>query len=278
MNSLPRRRRRRRTARLGTLLALASTASAVSLNDLQPVQDGVLPMACSLVYHTAIQGCTAADFAKGGSCSLSCIAGIKQIEDSIDDQCQNVKARTDSLELLSDAQRGSLILGLCVGNDFTLASTTSTSSIKQTLTTPSTIPLTTPLITTSHTIGSFSTIPLATTTPIRTTTAQTTPIQSTASKTTFTFVPPSSSSTSLLTSQLSTTILSTTSPQSAVSQSSSTSTTAAVSSLSTSPSQTGNGKGGGSPFDTTSGSSTPSMPWSMCLAVGLLVVVNLHLQ
>lgn len=257
------RLRRRRRIRAGIVLALASTTSAVSLNDLQPVLDGLLPVSCSLVYNTAIQGCTTADFARGETCSLSCIAGIRQIENNIDDPCQAVN--NNALTLLNDALRGSLIVKLCVGNDFTLATTTSTSSsIRQTSTL-----LTNPLVTTSQTVGSFSTIPFPTTTSLMTTIpAQTTISQSTATQSTLSFVPPPNTSTSALTT---TQLVSSTTSQTPVAESTLSSTSSGATSTSTSSSQSGDGRGGGSPFDTTSQSSRLSLSWSVCLAAGALI-------
>ncbi|ROW12188.1 hypothetical protein VMCG_00693 [Cytospora schulzeri] len=77
-------RAKRRRPPLWAVVALASTASAVSLNDLQPLSDGILPATCSLAYNATIPGCTTADFASGSHCSEGCEIGVEIIEEIVD--------------------------------------------------------------------------------------------------------------------------------------------------------------------------------------------------
>lgn len=260
------RRRRRRTTYFGAFVTLISTTSAVSLNDFQAVQDGVLPVACSLVYHAAIEGCTTADFSSRLSCSLSCVAGLGQTEDETQDQCAMVDTDSRALSLLYAAQRGSLILNLCVGNGFTLTPSSST-TIRTTATVPS--------LTTTRTIGSFSLIPSATPPAVETSTL---PIPSTATATTFTTVPPPTTSIAQPTSQLTTSQLTsqlTTLPPSETSETSSllsTSTTSTANSATSTSSDDNSGRGAGSPFDTVSSASKVLMAWSLLLPLGAALV------
>ncbi|KAI3397526.1 hypothetical protein diail_10619 [Diaporthe ilicicola] len=77
------RRRRRQPSQLWALAAMLSTASAVSLNDLQPIANGVLPTMCNMAYNAPFMGCTTADFASGERCSDTCRSGIKTVEQVI---------------------------------------------------------------------------------------------------------------------------------------------------------------------------------------------------
>lgn len=270
-----RRRRRRARLQLGMLISLVSTTSAISLNDLQPIQDGVLPMACSLVYHATIQGCTAADFASGQRCSSTCRSGMRTIEDQVDSSCADVDAAANSV--LSLAQKGLLIIQACILGDVTIPQTTSTTTSAQQTSTPPPPPvvITTPVLTTSRTIGSFSTLPGSTTEVLTSTTQQST----VTAITSFTILPPTQTSTTVDTSVQSTSTLPT-SPVGATSSSSTTSTSSSTAtretaSASTSPSQDGDGRGGGSPFDSTSGSSKPFINLSLYVPVGAALVALL---
>lgn len=249
-----------RGVRLVTLLTLASTTvSAVSLNDLQAIPDGTLPTTCSVAYHTTILGCIIADFASGGHCSDTCKTGIKSIESTIEDDCENVVASQNSV--LSFAKRGVLIIHACFGNDITLTQTTATSTSSSSLTTtsPTTTPTTT--ATTTRSIGSFTTIPSSTTTSIQSTESSTT--------TSLTIIPPNTLTTPVvLTSALST------SSQETTHTSASTSSTTSSSATPTST-QVTEGGGGGSPFDTTAGSSHLSASLLIYVPIGAALVTLL---
>ncbi|KUI64587.1 hypothetical protein VM1G_00635 [Cytospora mali] len=74
-----------RRLRVWTIVAMVSTASAISLNDLQPLQSGSLPTTCGIAYNETIIGCTSADFASGSHCSQLCEMGLEIIEQVIED-------------------------------------------------------------------------------------------------------------------------------------------------------------------------------------------------
>ncbi|ROV87599.1 hypothetical protein VSDG_09628 [Cytospora chrysosperma] len=120
---------------------MASTASAVSLNDLQPLASGILPTDCAAAYNATILGCTTADFASGSYCSRACRVGVEIIEGLVYSVCDDVDASRNSV--LGFAQRGVLLYHACQGNDVTLPQTTSTTAAPYT----TTIPI---VLTTSH--------------------------------------------------------------------------------------------------------------------------------
>lgn len=220
-------------------------------------------MSCSLVYHATIQGCTTADFSAGQRCSNSCRNGIRAIEDQVNNACANVDISSNSV--LGLAQQGVLILEACFLNDVTLPQTTSTTSSARQTSVPA-LATTTSSARTSQSVGSFTIIP--------TPTVQTTPIQSTATTTTnLTIAPPGLTSTtskvSTSTLPTSTSFLSTT-PEGV--STSSTSSTTAVATTPTSTAQGGQGRGGGSPFDTTSSCSKLAVNWPLCLPIGAALI------
>ncbi|KAH8783403.1 hypothetical protein F5883DRAFT_390915, partial [Diaporthe sp. PMI_573] len=96
------------------LAAMLSTAAAVSLNDLQPIANGVLPTMCNMAYNAPFMGCTQADFASGERCSDTCRDGIKTVEQVVDMVCDDVSSTRDSV--LDFAQRGVLLLHTCDGH------------------------------------------------------------------------------------------------------------------------------------------------------------------
>ncbi|KAJ0118396.1 hypothetical protein J7T55_009179 [Diaporthe amygdali] len=285
------RTRRRQPSRLWALAALLSTASAVSLNDLQPIANGVLPTMCNMAYNTPFAGCTTADFASGTRCSQTCRDGIKTVEQVVDMVCDDVTATRDTV--LDFAQRGVLLLHTCDGNgnDITLALTTSTpptTSIQvpptSTLAPPtsisvaptiSTIPIVfTPpaLSSTSRSIGSFTIIPTPEPPPVSSTLVVP-PIQSTTTAAaSLTIIPPLptlSSTTQLLTS----TSEARTSSQVVTSSFSTFTQTTTTASAAPSSQGDGQGRGGGSPFDSqVSLSSKLCTNWPLCLTVGAMVL------
>ncbi|POS72185.1 hypothetical protein DHEL01_v209422 [Diaporthe helianthi] len=272
-----RARRRRQPSRLWGLAAMVSTATAVSLNDLQPIANGVLPTICNMAYNAPFTGCTQADFASGERCSITCRDGIRTIEDVVDMVCEDVSSTRDSV--LDFAQRGVLLLHTCDGDgdDITLAQTTSTTARTTTsipppptiiapppttsIAAPPTVAPSTPIIftppvlsSTSRTIGSFTIIPTPEPPPTSSTLVVP-PIQSTHTATSVpTTVIPPLPTTSATTSQLSPPPPSDTQTSFQTStQSSSTRTTSATAEPSPQDDgdgqDQGRGRGGGSPFD-----------------------------
>ncbi|KAG8165727.1 hypothetical protein KVR01_004279 [Diaporthe batatas] len=300
------RARRRQPSQLWGLAAMLSTAAAVSLNDLQPIANGVLPTSCNMAYNTPFMGCTQADFASGERCSSTCRDGIKTVEDVVNDVCDDVPSVRDSV--LDFAQRRVLLLHTCDGNgdDITLAQTTSTTAIIATtsIAPPPTIvvppppppPLTTsiaapptvapsiPVIftppalsSTSRSLGSFTIIPTPEP-PVTSNTLVVPPVQSTDTATSvITTVIPPLPTTSATTSQLLPPPPSDTQTSSqTVTQSSSTFTTSATAEPSSQDDGggRGQGRGGGSPFDAQVSLSSrlycANLP--LCLTVGAMLI------
>lgn len=292
-----RARRRRQPSHLWGLAALMSTATAVSLNDLQPIANGVLPTMCNMAYNAPFMGCTTADFESGTRCSDTCRDGIKTVEQVVDMVCDDVTATRDSV--LDFAQRGVLLLHTCDGNgnDITLAQTTSTTATTSTsiqappstsivvpptsIAVPPSVAPTIPIIftppalsTTSRSIGSFTIIPTPEPPPPASTLVVP-PIQSSATATSsLTIIPPlptlSSTSSQLFTPSTS---VAQTSTQVGT-QSLSTLTTSATTAAAAPSSQTdGQGRGGGSPFDgqvSLSPRLCANLP--LCLTVGAVLL------
>lgn len=229
---------KRQGPRLSTIFTVASTTSAVSLNDLQPLESGILPTTCNLAYDTPISYCTTADFASGSRCSEVCEIGIRIIEHIIEDVCDDVDASRNSV--LGFAQRGLLIQHACKGDDVTLSQTTSTTAALITTTIP--IVLTTPFPSSSVAIPTSA----STTHPVSS--SQST---DTATATNSLTVSPSTSSTTPKqpTSQA-TTLQITTQTESSLSSSSSSTQTATTSTSSGGQDKGESRGGGGSPFDT----------------------------
>lgn len=301
------RARRRQPSQLWGLAVMVSTAAAVSLNDLQPIANGVLPTDCNMAYNTPFMGCTQADFASGERCSSACRDGIKVVEDVVDRVCDDVPSVRDSV--LDFAQRGFLLLHTCDGNgdDITLAQTTSTTATTARTTTsivppptiiapppppptttsiaaPPTVAPSIPVIftppalsSTSRSIGSFTIIPTPEP-PVTSNTLVVPPIQSTDTATSvLTTVIPPLPTTSATTSQLLPPPPSDTQTSSqTVTQSSSTFTTSATAEPSSQDDGggQGQGRGGGSPFDAQVSLSSrfycANLP--LCLTVGAMLL------
>lgn len=237
-------RAKRRRPHLWTVVAMASTASAVSLDDLQPLSSGILPATCSIAYNATLLGCTTADFASGSHCSEACEIGVEIIERVIDSVCDDVDASRNSV--LGFAQRGSLLRHVCRGNDVTLPQTTSTTAASYTTTIPIVLTTSTP---TSSSLTQF-TVTATTSLTIPFSTLSTTSLQTTSQAETQSSSTPSSTKTSTT-----------------VSTSTKTSTTA-----STTSSQ-GDGRGGGSPFDAQASlSSRHFASWPLCFSVAAVLL------
>ncbi|KAI1448304.1 hypothetical protein F5Y02DRAFT_415033 [Annulohypoxylon stygium] len=229
-----RQRQRRRLLKLTSLLAIASTSSALNLSQFQVITSNQIPKSCIKAYQTEIEGCTRNDFTDGRQCSSSCVEGLEQVQDVIDKACGDLNVSAKSL--LGIVLSGGLVDTLCPGFD----TTTVTKTVQP-----------------SSTKGGFSTInPAPTTTSIESTKASST----TSRKTT----PTSDSSTAVQSTTTQETPAPPTTPDSSTTSTSSVDSTptqgAAQSAVTNAPQSTSSddsgdddptlgGAGGGSPFD-----------------------------
>lgn len=104
------RHERRRRLRLAELLAMASTASAMSLSNFQVITSSSVPLACILAYNNPITGCTANDFTQGQTCSDVCVRNIQRAESTLAAACDGVSAPDT---VLGQAILGNLVNILC---------------------------------------------------------------------------------------------------------------------------------------------------------------------
>ncbi|KAI1412862.1 hypothetical protein F5Y13DRAFT_38503 [Hypoxylon sp. FL1857] len=154
-----RQRSRRRLLSFVSLLAMASTASALNLSQFQVITSNQIPKLCILAYQNEIKGCTKSDFTGGRQCSASCVKGLQQEQDLIEAACGDLNVSPRSL--LGIVLSGGLVNTLCPGYE----TTTVTKTVE-----PST------------TIDGFSTVKSVPTTTSKTTKASST--TSTKAKTT----------------------------------------------------------------------------------------------
>lgn len=124
--SFPRMSRYRRSGgliQLAQLLTIASTVSAVSLQNFQTLTIFQVPsLSCLGAYGSKIPGCSRRDFREGVQCSTDCAKGIEQDQANVISACKNIEA--DARTLLGLAQQGRLLDALCP--NFQVPSTTST--------------------------------------------------------------------------------------------------------------------------------------------------------
>ncbi|KAH6661237.1 hypothetical protein BKA67DRAFT_654362 [Truncatella angustata] len=177
------------------LLALASTASALSLANFQLITSNAIPSPCILAYNTPIAGCTTTDFMNGNQCSSLCINGLLEEASLVQAICGGLDVNAQSL--LGLTLNNKLLDTLCPGS--TVGTTTvrvtvqpststrvasTTLSSRQTLTTTSSsaIVVTTATSSSTQTIISssiISSVPSQTTSStIQTSTASTAAITS----------------------------------------------------------------------------------------------------
>lgn len=250
---------KRRIPHWWAVAVMVSTASAVSLNDLQPLSEGILPLACSIAYNATLLGCYTADFASGSHCSEGCEVGIEIIEEVIDGVCSDVDASQNSV--LGFAQRGVLIRHVCEGNDVTLPQPTSTTAAPITTTISIVLTTSSPQSSDSSTSAPRSTFVTSTSTSV---------LSSTSTTQSPSVTHPRATTNTDSTIQPSTSLQTTSQP---VSQSSSTSSSAKTSTTATTPGNDGEGRGGGSPFDAqVSQSSRYSISWPLWLSVGVILL------
>ncbi|KAI3336527.1 hypothetical protein HD806DRAFT_8829 [Xylariaceae sp. AK1471] len=175
------RRSRRWLIRLTQLLSIASTTSAVSLQDFQPITIIQIPsLSCLGAYGRTIRGCDSGDFKGGVQCSASCAKGVQEEEVTIMAACKNID-NVNSKSLLGLALRGGLLGALCPGLQATSVTSTVKSTTTRTFLTPSqtqetTTSTPTPIASTTESSSSIITSTSANTeslTTIQTTTSET---------------------------------------------------------------------------------------------------------
>ncbi|KAI1203210.1 hypothetical protein F5X97DRAFT_161073 [Nemania serpens] len=122
---MSRYRRSRRLIQLARLLTVASTVSAVSLQDFQAITIIQVPsLSCLGAYGSRIPGCSRHDFREGVQCSTSCAKGIEQDQANVIASCRNIEVNARSL--LGLTLQGGLLDALCP--DFQDPSTTSSAA------------------------------------------------------------------------------------------------------------------------------------------------------
>ncbi|KAK4189538.1 hypothetical protein QBC35DRAFT_513961 [Podospora australis] len=90
---------------------MASTASALSLNNFQVVTSSAIPISCILAYNSQIQGCRHTDFKRGSQCSAACVNGLVKVQSTLQDVCGDI--RVDIASVLAQALQGNLVQLLC---------------------------------------------------------------------------------------------------------------------------------------------------------------------
>jgi len=153
---MTRQSRSRRQIRMANILAMASTASALSLSNFQLITSSQVSLGCILAYNAPILGCSSAsDFtqgAQGNVCSAGCKRALQSVEDALTTVCGN--ANVPSTSVLGRALSHGLVELLCPSGKATTASAqnvgpSSTAAVVITQTT--------------RQIGTFSPIPTPTT-------------------------------------------------------------------------------------------------------------------
>ncbi|KAB5558100.1 hypothetical protein GE09DRAFT_100439 [Coniochaeta sp. 2T2.1] len=97
--------------RAAALLAMASTASAMSLSNFQIITNSQVPLSCLVAYNTPILGCSDSDFTKGNACSAVCARGLQSVEDTVASICKGVTI--SSTTILGQVLSGNLVEKLC---------------------------------------------------------------------------------------------------------------------------------------------------------------------
>ncbi|KAI1212264.1 uncharacterized protein F4807DRAFT_364911 [Annulohypoxylon truncatum] len=117
-----RQRPRRRLLRRASLLAIASTTSALNLSQFQVITSNQIPKSCIKAYQSDIEGCTRNDFTNGRQCSSTCVQGLEQVQDVIDKACGDLNVSAKSL--LGIVLSGGLVDTLCPGFETTTVTQT----------------------------------------------------------------------------------------------------------------------------------------------------------
>ncbi|KAL7895886.1 hypothetical protein HDV63DRAFT_406098 [Trichoderma sp. SZMC 28014] len=69
------------------------------------------PLSCIYAYNAPIRGCTADDFAKGATCSETCVEGLQAVQFTVRSLC--AKVSTANNILLQQIQSGNLVAAVC---------------------------------------------------------------------------------------------------------------------------------------------------------------------
>ncbi|KAK4241870.1 hypothetical protein C8A03DRAFT_11898 [Achaetomium macrosporum] len=244
---------RRLSSRWGWLLMTASTASAFSLFNVEPIVSTTIPISCVLAYYSIIPGCSVNDFIGGDECSAGCVNGLKRIQSNVQEACSDADVPSNSV--LGQVLRGNLVELLCP--DTSSEPQTSSSSRSPTAA-PTTV-----------TVGrtSTSTPALIFTTVRSTSTSSTTSTQTEEPDTSISSISSTATSDTTIT-----TAVESSAPTSEPS-SSSPSMTASPQPTSGSSSDE-NSSGGGSPFDIASSDSSHLSACGMRVAI---IVLSLYL-
>ncbi|KAI1862692.1 uncharacterized protein JN550_010029 [Neoarthrinium moseri] len=112
---LRKRRPSRRPPRVLQILAVASTASALSLANFQLITSNAIPSPCIVAYNSQISGCTNTDFTNGNRCSNSCINGLASVSSIVNAICGGLNVNPQSL--LGLTLDGLLLETLCPGSN-----------------------------------------------------------------------------------------------------------------------------------------------------------------
>ncbi|KAI4866893.1 hypothetical protein F4820DRAFT_234438 [Hypoxylon rubiginosum] len=115
-------RSRRRLLNFVPLLAMASTSSALNLSQFQVITSNQIPKRCIRAYQSDIEGCTRNDFTNGKQCSVSCVQGLEETADKINEACGDLNVSSGSL--LGIVLSGGLVDTLCPGFQATTVTTT----------------------------------------------------------------------------------------------------------------------------------------------------------
>lgn len=93
---------------LAALLLSPALAADPSLADVMKVNS--IPEQCLRIYETPVPGCTETDF-ETQSCSSACMRGLQSMQNSLQQNCRNVRARADTL--LGQTLMGNLVSIIC---------------------------------------------------------------------------------------------------------------------------------------------------------------------
>ncbi|KAH8672688.1 hypothetical protein BGZ60DRAFT_283718 [Tricladium varicosporioides] len=110
-----------RRKNIAIILALPSV-NAVSLANFQQITSLLIPLTCQTAYDNEIPSCTVSDFQNG--CSSICVTGLKSQARSVTNACADVTVNANTL--LGRVKAGGIVEALCVS---VLSSTTSSAKV-----------------------------------------------------------------------------------------------------------------------------------------------------
>ncbi|SPQ22605.1 32186d07-b847-4645-a01a-09db6c925614 [Thermothielavioides terrestris] len=105
---------------------MASTASALTLYNFQPITSAAVPLSCILAYNSRIPGCKMDDFVKGNTCSAACVGGLTRVQSTLQAVCSDADVPPTSV--LGQALLGNLVQLLCPGTGTSPDDSTSSSA------------------------------------------------------------------------------------------------------------------------------------------------------